>query len=65
MRTHVVTNVVPAPSGLNVLRSDAALSEAVDRWVTPADPPAAAGLDDLDGSPAPSRCGSGPTPPTG
>ena len=38
MRTHVVTNVVPAPSGLNVLRSDAALTEAVDRWVAPGRP---------------------------
>ena len=47
MRTHVVTNVVPAPSGLNVLRCDAALSEAVDRWVAPADPAGAAALDDL------------------
>ena len=45
MRTHVVTNVVPAPSGLNVLRSDAALAEAVDRWVAPADPAGAQGLD--------------------
>ena len=47
MRTHVVTNVVPAPSGLNVLRCDAALGEAVDRWVVPADPAGAAGLDEL------------------
>ena len=47
MRTHVVTNVVPAPTGLNVLRCDAALSEAVDRWVTPSDPAGAAALDDL------------------
>ena len=47
MRTHVVTNVVPAPSGLNLLRCDAALTEAVDRWVAPADPGAAAALDDL------------------
>ncbi|MFL6206702.1 MAG: acyl-CoA dehydrogenase family protein, partial [Acidimicrobiales bacterium] len=47
MRTHVVTNVVPAPSGLHVLRSDAALAEAVDRWVAPADPAGARELDVL------------------
>ena len=47
VRTHVVTNVVPAPSGLHVLRSDPALAEAVERWVTPHDPPGAAALDDL------------------
>ena len=42
-----MTNVVPAPSGLNVLRCDAALTEAVDRWVAPGDPGGAASLDDL------------------
>ena len=47
MRTHVVTNVVPAPADLNVLRSDAALVEAVARWVTPHDRPGAAALDAL------------------
>ena len=47
MRTHVVSNVVPAPSGLDLLRSDAALTEAVDRWVTPVDPGGAADLDEL------------------
>ncbi len=47
MRTHVVTNVVPAPRGLHVLRCDAALTEAVDRWVVPADPAGAAALDAL------------------
>jgi len=47
VRTQVVSNVVPAPSGLHVLRSDPALAEAVDRWVAPADPTGAAALDDL------------------
>ena len=47
MRTHVVTNVVPAPADLNVLRSDAALGEAVARWVAPHDRPGAAALDAL------------------
>ena len=49
MRTHVVTNVVPAPSGLNVLRCDAALAEAVDRWVAPADQAGVQALDELGG----------------
>ena len=47
MRTHVVTNVVPAPSGLHVLGCDPALAEAVERWVTPHDPAGAAALDEL------------------
>ncbi|WP_392542219.1 acyl-CoA dehydrogenase family protein [Oryzobacter telluris] len=47
MRTHVVTNVVPAPRDLHVLRSDATLSDAVERWVEPHDPEGAASLDDL------------------
>ncbi|WP_377642264.1 acyl-CoA dehydrogenase family protein [Oryzobacter terrae] len=47
MRTHVVTNVVAAPRDLHVLRADAALSEAVERWVTPHDADGAAALDDL------------------
>jgi len=47
VRTHVVTNVVPSPDGLDVLRSDAVLREAVDRWVAPADPVGARALDDL------------------
>jgi len=49
VRTHVVSNVVPAPTGLHVLRSDPALTEAVERWVAPADPDGAAALDDLGG----------------
>ena len=47
VRTHVVTNVVPAPRGLHVLDCDPALTEAVERWVTPHDPVGAAALDDL------------------
>ncbi len=47
MRTHVVTNVVPAPSALNVLRCDTALTEAVERWVAPVDAVGAASLDAL------------------
>ena len=42
-----MTNVVPAPSGLHVLSTDAALAESVERWVRPADPGGAASLDDL------------------
>ena len=49
MRTHVVSNVVPTPSGLHLLRSDPALTEAVERWIAPADPDGAAALDDLGG----------------
>jgi putative acyl-CoA dehydrogenase len=47
VRTHVVSNVVPAPSGLHVLGSDPALTEAVERWVTPHDATGAAALDAL------------------
>ena len=47
MRTHVVANVVPAPRGLHVLRSDTALTEAVGRWVAPQDPGGATELDAL------------------
>ena len=47
MRTHVVTNVVPAPHDLHVLASDAVLSDAVDRWVAPHDAEGAASLHEL------------------
>ncbi|HSF98056.1 MAG TPA: DNA alkylation response protein, partial [Ornithinibacter sp.] len=47
MRTHVVTNVVPQPSDLDLLGCDQALSEAVARWVTPDDPAGASALTDL------------------
>ena len=47
MRTHVVDNVVPAPRGIHVLRSDTALTEAVGRWVAPQDPGGATELDAL------------------
>ena len=47
VRTHVVTNVVPPPSDLNLLGCDQALGEAVERWVSPDDPAGAATLSDL------------------
>ncbi len=47
MRTHDVTNQVPPLPDRDVLASDAALTEAVDRWVTPEDPDGAAALHDL------------------
>ncbi|MBM6399759.1 acyl-CoA dehydrogenase family protein [Phycicoccus sonneratiae] len=47
MRTHDVTNQVPPLEGHDVLGSDAALSEAVARWVVPVDPDGAAALGDL------------------
>lgn len=37
MRTHDVTNQVPPMEGHDVLAADAALAEAVERWVRPAD----------------------------
>jgi putative acyl-CoA dehydrogenase len=47
VRTHVVTNVVPEPSDLNLLACDQALSEGVQRWVEPVDPAGARSLTDL------------------
>ena len=47
VRTHVVTNVVPPPSDLNLLGCDQALGEAVERWVAPDDPVGASALSDL------------------
>ena len=47
MVTHVVGNVVPAPSGLDLLCCDPTLVEAVERWVTPHDPAGARDLRDL------------------
>ena len=47
MHTHVVANVVPAPQDLDVLTTDAPLTEAVERWVTPADADGAAALGEL------------------
>ena len=47
MHTHTVVNVVAAPEGLDVLTTDAPLTEAVERWVTPADPEGADEVRDL------------------
>ncbi|MBD3783521.1 MAG: acyl-CoA dehydrogenase family protein [Micrococcales bacterium] len=47
MRTHDVTNQVPPLVGLDVLGADAALDEAVARWVRPHDADGAAALHDL------------------
>lgn len=47
MRTHEVTNQVPPLADHDLLATDAALSEALARWVTPVDPDASTALHDL------------------